>query len=449
MKLRTKIQVFLSLIMIIVIIFINTAIYFLFYKVSLDAEVERVQSQANTLMEALAENENIDADPHQFLRAYIPSNGMIRVINDQNEVIESISKEVEYYNLPFTFVKKQSQQVIQGDSGTRYAIISVPLIWNDGQVMTLQVAEHLTSLKETMSTLFIVLVFASLIMIVPALIAGRWLGNFVIKPIRQLTHSMTDNPKDGEWKKIDIHNRSKDELYLMGNTYNQMIDRLNESFNRQEQFVSDASHELKTPITIIKSYAQLLKRWGNEKPEIFDEAVQAINSESNRMQHMTEQMLSLAKNQQRENLLFESVNLIALTQDIIRSLSVAYNRKITLFTELQNLEHSADKEKISQALYILIDNACKYSDSEINISIDQFEQEIQISVEDFGEGLTETEQEHIFDRFYRADKARNRESGGTGLGLSIALYIVRAHGGDIKVKSNEGEWSVFTIHLPY
>ncbi|MRH42664.1 sensor histidine kinase [Aquibacillus halophilus] len=449
MKIRTKIQLFLSLIMILGIVLVNAAVYFLFYNVSLNAEMERVQSQANSLMEALAQNENIEAEPRQFLKAYIPPNGMIRVINDQEKVIQSISKRAEYYNLPFTFARTESNQIVVGEDETPYAVISIPLIWNDGEIITLQVTEHLTSLHETMSTLLIVLVLASLIMIVPIAIAGRLLGNFVVRPIQLLTHSMTDNPKDGEWKKINTNNRSNDELYQMENTYNQMIDRLNESVNRQEQFVSDASHELRTPIAVIKSYAQLLKRWGKEKPEVFEEAIQAISSESEKMQHMTEQMLSLAKNQQRENLLFETINVVSLTKDVIRSLSVAYSRKITLFTEIQQLDFSADKEKISQALYILIDNACKYSDDEIHVSIDRLDKELQLSVKDFGEGLSESDAEQIFDRFYRVDKARNRKTGGTGLGLSIALYIVHAHGGDIKVKSKQGEWSIFTIHLPY
>lgn len=448
MKLRTKIQIFLSLIMVLVIILINTAVYFLFYNLSLDTEMERVQSDTNTIMEALAADTTNDTDTNQLLRAYIPSDGMIRVINQEEEVIHAVSRQAEYYDLPIAFYQSETVEVVRDAENTRFIIISNPLIWENGEVMTLQVAEHLVPLEETMSTLLIVLLAASLLMILPAIIAGGWLGNIVTKPIRQLTNSMIDNPKNGKWEKIKLESKSEDELYQMGATYNQMIDRLNESFAKQEQFISDASHELKTPIAVIKSYTQLLSRWGKEKPEVFEEAVHTINGESSRMQFMTEQMLALARNQTQENLQFEKVNMIGLIQDVIRSLSVAYNRKIILFSSLSTFSVSVDRVKINQALYILIDNACKYSDDEIHVKIEQTENGLKVKVQDFGEGIKPDDLEHIFDRFYRVDRARSRKTGGTGLGLPIALSVVRAHGGDIKVKSEPEKGSEFTIYLP-
>ncbi|MDL4840576.1 HAMP domain-containing sensor histidine kinase [Aquibacillus rhizosphaerae] len=448
MKIRTKMQLFLTLIMVIVIILINTAIYFLFYKTSIDAEIDRVQTQANSMMEAFANNQEEQADQHQLLKAYIPANGMVRIINEQGDVVQSVSKQADFYNLPFSFVRAESTELIKAEDGTRHAVISIPFIWGNGDVMTLQVTEHLVSLHRTMDTLLIVLLLASLIMIIPAIIASRWLSNLVLKPIHQLTEAMTNNPRQGEWKKITINNRSKDELYQMGTTYNQMIGRLTESFERQEQFVSDASHELKTPIAVISSYTQLLGRWGKEKPEVFEEAVLAIRSESERMKHLTEQMLVLAKNQQSENLTFENTNIISLIQEVVRALSVAHNRKIIMMTDNAPLHISIDKEKISQSIYILTDNACKYSEQDVHVTVNYNDQELQIAIEDFGEGLSEAESKRIFDRFYRVDKARSRHTGGSGLGLSIALDIIHKHGGTIKVTSKQGEGSVFTVHLP-
>lgn len=227
-----------------------------------------------------------------------------------------------------------------------------------------------------------------------------------------------------------------------------MIDRIYENIEKQERFVSDASHELKTPLSVITSYTELLQRRGKDRPELWEEATNAILSEAERMKQLTGQMLLLAKNQEQENIRFELVDISSIIRSIIRSLSVAYDREIILYTDQVNTEISADKQKIYQAIYILVDNACKYSDSDIHLQVKEGPTELTISVKDFGEGLSKEDQQHIFDRFYRVDKARSRKSGGTGLGLAICHSIIQAHGGTITIESELNEGSTFTIHLP-
>ncbi|WP_102029236.1 sensor histidine kinase [Salirhabdus sp. Marseille-P4669] len=448
MKLRTKIQIYASFTVLIVILLINTAIFYLFMKISLDAEVERARAETNVIMEALASNENANVTSNTLLKAYIPSNGMIRIINKEEMALEAITKKADYYSLPLTYVTTEKREIIEGQDGVPFVMISIPFIWENGEVVTLQVSEKLTAHQEAMSTLFLVLLFASLIMIIPAALGGMVLGNFLVKPIKELTTAMTENQRKGKWKKIRLKGKSKDEIYQMGSTYNSMIDRLEESFKKQEQFVSDASHEFKTPISVIKSYTQLLERWGKDKPEVFEEATAAIRQEAERMESMTRQMLALAKNQREEDLRFETINLVHLVQDVIRTFTVTYKREITLRNDLMHTTLSCDKEKINQVLYILLDNACKYSDQEIRVSLSQSHTVAKISVQDFGDGMSDSEVNRIFDRFYRVDKARSRETGGTGLGLSIAQFIVHAHGGEITVQSKEGEGSIFTVNLP-
>ncbi|MRG87333.1 HAMP domain-containing sensor histidine kinase [Salinibacillus xinjiangensis] len=449
MKLRTKIQMYSTLVVFIVILLINTAIFYLFYKISIDAEIERVKSETNTIMEALADNMDTTISPNDLMKAYIPSNGMIQIINQEDQVIHSIRKDAEFFDLPSDYVSAETSQVIEGEDGVRSVMVSVPIIWEDGEVVTLQVTEKLSSLDETMSTLFYVLLFASLIMVIPTIIGSHFLSNFLLKPIQQLTKTMTDNPKKGEWRTINISGRSKDELYQMGSTYNRMIERLKESFHKQEQFVSDASHELKTPLSVIKSYTQLLERWGKSRPEVFDEATHAINTETERMSYMIQQMLDLAKNEQKENLQFEHVNLIPMLQDCIRAFTVTYKRKIKFSSDFDQLELSCDREKMNQLFYILIDNACKYSQEDVNVTVDHVDGLVKVDIQDFGEGIAEQDVERIFDRFYRVDKARSRETGGTGLGLPIAQFIARSHGGEISVVSEEGNGTVFTVSIPH
>ncbi|QHS24023.1 HAMP domain-containing histidine kinase [Virgibacillus sp. MSP4-1] len=448
MKLKTKIQVYATLVLLITILCINTAIFLLFNKITVDAEVDRVKAEADTLMESLATNMNTGVNLDELLKAYVPNQGIVRIINDEEQTIHTVTKKSKYYNLSADYIQKETHAIVEGQDGMQYAVISTPMIWENGEVVTLQVAEELINLEDTMSTLFYVLLFASLIMVVPALIGARVLSNSLLRPIQRLTNIMTENAKQGQMKKIRLSGRSKDELHQMSSSYNQMIDRLRESFTRQEQFVSDASHELKTPISVIKSYTQLLNRWGRKKPEVFEEATEAIQTETDRMDVMIRQMLTLARNQKGDHLKLESVNLTALLQDCVRAFSVTYDRNIQLFSTENKLEGWVDREKINQVFYILIDNACKYSQDEVHVYIDSSEGYIQVKVQDFGEGIPEADVERIFDRFYRVDKARSRDNGGTGLGLSIAKYIVESHNGMITVDTELGNGTAFTVKLP-
>src|SRR5699024_6115600 len=133
---------------------------------------------------------------------------------------------------------------------------------------------------------------------------------------------------DGEWELIDINHHAQDELSQLGATYNDMNQRIKANFLKQRQFVSNASHELKTPIAIIKSYAQLIRRQGKEKPEIIEESVEAIDFETNRMNQLIQQMLTLATLDRGDGLTYQTVDIIKLTRQTVRAISTTFDRKI-------------------------------------------------------------------------------------------------------------------------
>ncbi|MDY0410440.1 sensor histidine kinase [Paracerasibacillus soli] len=232
----------------------------------------------------------------------------------------------------------------------------------------------------------------------------------------------------------------------MEETFNEMIDYLEENFERQEIFVSDASHELKTPISIVKSYAQLLRRRGVENKEIFTEAVGAIESEADRMQKLVEQMLLLAKSEVEFEK--EKFNLLGLCQMAIKRFTGAYHREIIFHPQVKEAHILGNKEQLQQVIYILIDNALKYSDREVKLELLTDGTMIIFKVIDYGQGIPEKDLKYIFDRFYRVDKARSRETGGTGLGLPIAKAIAQVHRGELLVESKPGEGTTFTLELP-
>ncbi|MFD1038345.1 ATP-binding protein [Virgibacillus byunsanensis] len=444
MKLRTKIQLFSSLFMLILILLVNTSIYFLFHKVSADSELDQLAAQTNTIIETL--NSNPDIAINELLRAYLPTDGMIRVMDEDGNALTVLTKHNDYTSLPGEYTTTESQSIIVRENGLEVAAISKPLIWENGEIVTLQVSNHLVALNETMTTLFYVLVIASVIMLIPTIIAGILLSRFLLQPIKALIQAMKENTKQAKWKKINVQNRSHDELYEMEKTFNEMIDYLKDNFERQETFVSDASHELRTPISIVKSYGELLKRQGKDNHDLFNESVEAIDTEVERMQKLVEQMLTLAKNKTTD--VIQVVDLIALSEHTITTFRGAYARKISVDNHGDSLLVNGNKDQLQQIIYILIDNAIKYSSDEIRISIAQQKNKAIMKVTDFGQGISKIDHARIFDRFYRIDKARSRDTGGTGLGLAIAKSIAETHHGDLCVTSKLGEGSTFTLSLP-
>lgn len=445
MKLKTKIQLFSSLFMLLLILLVNTSIYFLFYKISAENELSRLSNETNTIVETLQANPDVPRS--QLLKAFVPENGIIRVI-DQNgeELIPTITKSESYTQLAYEFIDHEKRTIEKDEQGHYIAVVMKPIIWENGEVATLQVANFLIALDEMMHTLFYVLVAASLIILIPTVIAGNLLSKFVIQPIQKLIETMKINIHDKNWQLIEVENESKDELYEMVTTFNELMRQLKESFKKQEQFVSDASHELKTPLSIIKSYAELLKRRGKANPELITESIDVIEQEAERMQLLVNQLLDLAKNKQAFP--HEPIDLVPLVKKVHRIFADAYDRKIHLDIAEKSVLIKGNEKQIEQVVYILLSNAIKYSEKEIALHLYVKQQFAVLDVIDKGIGISEEEQKRIFDRFYRIDKARSRQTGGTGLGLAIANEIVKHHGGTIEVVSEIGKGSTFTVNIP-
>lgn len=445
MKLSTKIRLFSSLFMLVLILLVNTSIYYLFHNISVESELEQLSDQTNEIVRTI--NKNPDIAKSELLSAFLPVDGMIRVLDDGQEPhLLTKTKKREYRSLPFSYTTSETKSVISMDNNPDFITVSKPIIWKNGEVVSLQVSKQLVALNKTMQNLFFVLLIASVIMLIPTIVAGSFLSSFILRPIKALTSTMKENIQAGKWKKINGENKSKDELNEMKKTFNVMIEHLKTNYEKQEVFVSDASHELKTPISIVKSYAQLLKRRGRDNPELFKESMQAIDSEADRMQKLVEQMLLLAKNQEKDAM--EKLNIVHLCKHIVEQFIGAYQRDIVFESNESSLYVNGSEGQLQQVVYILLDNALKYSTKQVKISVFQKNDHASINVQDYGAGIPKQEQKNIFDRFYRMDESRNRKSGGTGLGLAIAKTIVEAHGGGIKVISGDGEGSVFTIELP-
>ena len=231
-----------------------------------------------------------------------------------------------------------------------------------------------------------------------------------------------------------------------------MLDRIERSYNSQKQFVSDASHELRTPISVIRGYTDMLKRWGKDDPEVLEEGIEAISQETEGMKDLVESLLFLARHDKKtlmmEISVFDSSELLWEVQKEETMVHTGFSFEIR---DMDKVNIKADRNMMKQVLRILCDNAVKYSAPESTVTLscnDELNGYCCLSVRDTGQGISPEDLPKIFDRFYRSDEARRKDTGGHGLGLSIARIIVVAHGGKIKVRSKQGIGTVFSVLLP-
>lgn len=234
---------------------------------------------------------------------------------------------------------------------------------------------------------------------------------------------------------------------------NRSIKPIKEAFDKQKQFIADASHELKTPLTVINTNVDVLLSNGEDTINTQSKWLYYIKSESERMNKLTNDLLYLTQIDYSDiRMIFTDFNMSETVENIILTMeAVIFENSISLHYDIEpNLITHGNSEQIQQVVMILLDNAVKYANSKgtINISLKRHYNTLHLSVTNTGEGIPEEHLDKIFDRFYRTDKSRARKSGGYGLGLAIAKAIIEQHDGKITVKSVVNESTTFTVELP-
>ena len=292
-----------------------------------------------------------------------------------------------------------------------------------------------------------------LILAVPAFLLLAALGSMVLSkkalaPIRKITNTARRISNDDLSGRIEGIN-TQDEVAELAETFNSMIERLEVSFKRERQFTSDASHELRTPMAVITACTE--DALSCNDPLIKEENLLMIQKENERMTKMLSQLLMLSRGYEgRYHFEPEDLLIYDMAESVAESMrQLADEKSITIHNQIpENTHIYADQSLFTQLLVNLIENAIKYGHEDGNIWLECSNgiDEMVITIRDDGIGIEEVDLPHIFDRFYRADKARNRS--GSGLGLSIAKWIVQLHGGDINAESNVDSGTKMNIHLP-
>ncbi len=232
---------------------------------------------------------------------------------------------------------------------------------------------------------------------------------------------------------------------------NNLIERMRESYRAQTRFVSDASHELRTPIAVIKGYADMLDRWGKTDEKVLTESIDAIKSESEHMNYLVEQLLFLARGDNgKTKMVFADFDLAQMVREVYDEyVMIDSDHTYRCYAE-GSIPAYGDVSMLKQTARILLDNAKKYTPEggRISISAESENGIASFTVQDSGIGIDSESLPHIFDRFYRADSSRTRGTGGSGLGLSIARWIIAKHGGRFDVLTREDLGTRISVYLP-
>ncbi|MGV8984577.1 sensor histidine kinase [Clostridium sp.] len=348
-----------------------------------------------------------------------------------------------------SFHKDTSEYPVIDEINQQLVFVTTKLDQNN-KIFIIQLSKDLKKENEYWIIFALIIFLVNIISLIINLGIGSRASKKMLLPIKDMTKTTEAISINALETRLNV-SVSHDELKDLAQTINKMLDGIQTSYEQQNQFVSDASHELRTPISVIQGYANMLYRWGKDDKEVLDESITAIRGEAEDMQLLVEKLLFLArsdKNTQKVEKNYFFINelldeIIKETKliDSLHEIKTDVNEKISVY---------ADKKLLKQALRVFIDNSIKYTPNGGTIILNSYikKKNLMLEIMDTGIGIPKEDLPYIFNRFYRCDKSRAKESGGTGLGLSIAKWIIGKHNGSIVVESRPEIGTKITIRLP-
>lgn len=421
--------------------------------------VSNIQRHCNNLISQMVSMQYYDGENEDIINNQITQlsniyDGRIVVINNNYVVIRD-----SYFRIfGRTVISEQAFQSMQGAPVSRYnndtdmVELALPVMDDEGQVLGVMIISSSTAANTSafMSISFVsswIVIGIAIILLVMAFVFSRNLST----PFRELGRSI-NHIAEGNFDE-SVHLKGYTEIVQISNAFNKMLSRLRTLEESRQEFVSNVSHELKTPITSIKVLADSLNMQPDAPKEMYQEFMHDIVEEIDRENQIITDLLSLVKMDKKyDDLNISSVNINEMLELILKRLRpIASKRNIELaFESSRSVVADVDEVKITLAFTNLVENAIKYNVAGgwVQVSLDMDHTYFYVKVSDSGIGIPTEYQDKIFDRFFRVDKARSRETGGTGLGLAITKNILLMHNGNIKVRSREEEGTTFVLRIP-
>ncbi len=338
----------------------------------------------------------------------------------------------------------------------RLRVLSQPLRGNGQIIGVLQVAESLEPFYDTMTRVRIWLIVGSVLTLLLAAVGGWWLVRRALRPVVQVTATARKIAATRSFdERIPLKEVGKgrlDEIGELSATFNQMIEELGQVFEKNKHLMADTSHELRTPLTVIRGNLNLLRRGlvGQEA----EEALAESEEEAIRLSRLVGDLLLLSQADAEQVVEHAPVQLDTVMARVLRRCEqLAQTQQKKLEIELERNDAvivSGDEGRLFQVINNLAENAVRYTpeNGKVTLRLEKQASKALISVKDSGIGIAAEHLPHLFERFYRVDKARSRALGGTGLGLAIVKYLSEAHGGTVQVESEVGKGTLFEIRLP-
>jgi two-component system, OmpR family, sensor kinase len=320
-------------------------------------------------------------------------------------------------------------RTISTDETGKLRVLTEPVVANGTRIGTFRVADPLTSVDQALASL-----------------RNRFIANLISRPLRRMAAVASAVDSGDLSHRIDYS--GDDEVGVLAESFNHMMDRLEKGFRLQREFVSDASHELRSPLTVLRGRIEQLTDHAGDREQIAAEADELMR-EVRRMERLTDDMLTLAKAERGGLLQPRRVPIDDFLADLRRDLPLLGPRKYTVESSIHG-DLEADPDRLAQVLRNLVTNAVRHTsaDGHIDISIGSENGATVFAVTDDGTGIEPDQLGRIFDRFHRTDEGRSRAEGGSGLGLAIARAIVEAHGGSIAASSTPGRGATFRFWIP-
>ncbi|MZH04522.1 MAG: heavy metal sensor histidine kinase [Nitrospinae bacterium] len=331
-------------------------------------------------------------------------------------------------------------------------VITMPVIMDDKLVNLVQVGTSLEAVQETLRNLRIFLFTAVPSVLIFAALFARFMARRALKPISRIIDTAREIGQGQELSQRIPVLKIKDELGQLALTFNEMMNRLENTFKQVRQFSSDASHELRTPLTVLKGQNELILS-KPRKPEEYQEVISSNLEEINYMSKVLEDLFLLSKSDENQiSLDCKQIDLKPLVEEICKHAEVLAEEKNIkiIIAFLEAVQVKGDEVRLRQMIWNILQNGIKYTQcgGELKVSLQNEGEYALMVIQDTGIGIPEEDLEFIFNRFYRVDKARSRGEGGSGLGLSICRQIAEAHKGSIEVESKLGIGTRFKIHIP-
>jgi heavy metal sensor kinase len=434
---------------------------FIYFKNSLQDSIDaKIRSIGEVLSSSMTEahGASVFGNFERYLENVLgrkPKGKFIQIMDSSGRIGAKMS-DIEGEALPTSF--NALERAMRGEivyetierTKPRLRMVTIPIMDNKKVTSVVQVGTSLEDFDETIRKLLLIIIISIPTSIIVTIVVGYFMAKKALRPVDQIRRAAVKISSSNLDEKIDITGR-RDELGRLAETFNAMIGRLKDAFQRINQFSIDVSHELKTPLTILKGETEVALRKEREKDD-YQKLLLSNLEEIDRMSCIIDDLLLLSKADTKEiKLNIEEVALRDLIMDVCMNMKVVADKKSVALqiSELEDVRLKGDELKLRRMLLNVVENGIKYSHVGGKVSVSSYVNDgyARIDVKDDGIGISEEDIKYVFDRFYRADRSRKRESG-SGLGLSISRWIAGAHKGSIEVKSQPAQGSVFTIKLP-